>query len=105
MMVLVVSTALALAVVMLLSGRLSARSEREEAERARARVEEARLQAELARRRRIDWEHKVALQREAIVVGGDPRGLGDGIGRVVDASDRFRRVSAPAPPGRARPHG
>ena len=100
--------ALMLAVVMILSSRRESRYDREETERARARAEKARLEAEVARREHAQWRERLALQREAILVGGDPRGLGDGMGRLVDATDRFRRqgaLSDPTPSGRLRPRG
>lgn len=92
--VFIIAAAILFAAYMTVSSMRITRLERAEAARARARAEQARLEVEIARRRRLDWEQRLADQRDAILVGGDPRGLGDGLGRVIEASNRFRRVPA-----------
>ena len=98
--------ALVLAAFLIVSSDRTTRHEQRELERARAREEAARLDAEAARATRARWEAKIAadseMQRNAIVAGGDPRGLGDGLGAqpapVAPArTRRFRRSDAPAP--------
>jgi Flp pilus assembly protein TadB len=111
--VLFTAAALALAAYMVLSSARTSRLEREETALARARAEDARVEAELARRQRVLWERRLAeQQREAILVGGDPRGLHDGLGLYPDRSGRFLREAGasaptpdPVPPGPARPRG
>ena len=98
-----VVAALFLAALLVLSGMRTHRSERRDLDTARAREEAARREALAAREHRIEWEARLAAeaeeQRLAIVAGGDPRGLSDGLGRSeggVAASHRFAR-DVPAP--------
>lgn len=93
--------ALTLAAFLIFSTMRTARAEQREAELARARAEAAREEAERARQQRFEWEARLAadveVQREAILAGGDPRGLHDGLELRPQRTGRFKRVARDVP--------
>lgn len=98
--VLFIAGALLVAAVLIVSSIRTGRIEEREIAEANARADLARREAQAARALRV----KLAdADRQLAAAAADPRGPGDGLGRELAPTGRFkRRAEAPAP---SRPAG
>lgn len=88
--------ALALTAFLIVTSTRTSREDQRALAAAREREERARLDAERARATRARWEARIAEDQLA-AVESDPRGIDDGLAKVIPLrTGRFRR-DVPAP--------